>query len=42
MPELREIVPTPARVTNQGRCAEGLSVKTMLADAELRLSFHIE
>jgi hypothetical protein len=22
MPELREIVPSPARVTNQGRCAE--------------------
>ncbi|EGF27144.1 hypothetical protein RBWH47_01813 [Rhodopirellula baltica WH47] len=24
-PELREIVPRPSRVTNQGRCAEGLA-----------------
>ena len=36
MPELPEIVPRPARVTKQGRCAEGLCVKTMLCDGELR------
>ena len=30
--ELDEIVPTPTRVAKRGRCAEGLSVKTMLGD----------
>ena len=39
MPELRGIVPRPARVDKVGRCAEGLSVKTMLVatGATLRL-----
>ena len=32
MPELREIVPRPARIDKVGRCAEGPSVKTMLHD----------
>ena len=32
MPELPEIVPRPAIVAKGRRCAEGLSVKTMLAD----------
>lgn len=32
MSELEESVPMPARVTNQGRCAEGPSIKTMLGD----------
>ena len=34
MPELRGIVPRPARVAKVGRCAEGPSVKTMLYDVE--------
>ena len=34
MPELRGIVPRPARVVKVGRCAEGPSVKTMLYDVE--------
>ncbi len=34
MHELREILPTTARVAKHGRCAEGPCVKTMLADAE--------
>ena len=29
--EVREILPRPARVAKHGRCAEGPSVKTMLA-----------
>ena len=31
MPELQEIVPKPATVAKERRCAEGLSVKTMLS-----------
>ncbi|MBB3210540.1 hypothetical protein FHS27_006387 [Rhodopirellula rubra] len=42
MPELRRIVPRPAIVAKERRCAAGHSVKTMLAGAELRLSFHRE
>ena len=31
-----EIVPTPTRVDKVRKCAEGLSVNTMLRDGELR------
>ena len=34
MPELREILPRPARVAKRGRCAEGPSVKTMLYESD--------
>ena len=36
MSELIEILPMPARVAKHGRCAEGLSVKTMLGDRLLQ------